>query len=188
MRAGLGVLPRIVADGHEIYADKLTWREARARLAADYDPYHALLRHRLESLRARFGTAVLIDCHSMPVTAVNAMTPLGGRRPDIILGDDEGGSCDGLLMDTLAALFTQAGLHVSRNRVYTGGYITRHYGLGGQGFHAIQIEINRALYMDQQAMEPNAGFVTLKGTITRIIQALPARLGSLWSPGRAAAE
>ncbi|HHN66557.1 MAG TPA: N-formylglutamate amidohydrolase, partial [Thermopetrobacter sp.] len=88
VRAGLGVLPRVVADGHEIYAGKLTWREAQARLAASYDPYHALLRRRLEELRARFGAALLIDCHSMPATAVNAMTPLGGRRPDVILGDD----------------------------------------------------------------------------------------------------
>ena len=188
VRAGLGVLPRIVADGHEIYAGKLAWREAQARLAEGYDPYHALLRHRLESLRARFGAAVLIDCHSMPATAAEAMTPLGARRPDIILGDDEGGSCDGLLMDALAALFTQAGFNVSRNRVYTGGYITRHYGLGGLGFHAIQIEINRALYMDQRAMEPHAGFAALKGVITRIVRALPAYLSALWAHGRAAAE
>ncbi len=186
--AGLGVIPRLVAEGMEIYDSPLPWSEARARLKNGYWPYHERLGRLLLHLRERYGQAVLLDCHSMPASAARAMTPLGGRKPHIILGDRNGTSCSPLLTDVLEALFTAAGLRVSRNRVYTGGYITNHYGAAGLGMHAIQIEINRELYMDERNLAPSAEYDDLKRIITGVIRALPRRISRLWGGMPIAAE
>lgn len=186
--AGLGVIPRLVAEGMEIYGQPLSWSEAEERLRTGYIPYHERLRRLLLHLRDHHGQAVLIDCHSMPASAARAMTPLGGRRPHIILGDRNGTSCSSLLTDVLEQLFHAAGLRVSRNRVYAGGYITDHYGASGLGMHAIQIEINRELYMDENHLVPSSGFEDLKRIITGIIHALPARIARLWGGLPIAAE
>ncbi len=186
--AGLGVIPRLVAEGMEIYTRPLPWSEAEERLRSGYHPYHERLRRLLLHLRTQYGQAVLIDCHSMPASAARAMTPLGGRKPHIILGDRNGTSCSSLLTDVLEQLFRAAGLRVSRNRVYAGGYITDHYGASGFGMHAIQIEINRELYMDEDRLAPSNGFGDLKRIITGIIHALPARISRLWGGMPIAAE
>ena len=188
VRSGLGVIPEVVSEGRRIYAGRIPAAEAKRRLEEGYFPWHLGLKNLLESLRRQHGQAVLIDCHSMPATAVRAMTPLGSRPPDIILGDCEGTSCARLLTDVLEALFSEAGLNVSRNRVYSGGFITRHYGLGGLGFQAIQIEISRTLYMKEGRCETTEGFATLKTIIDAVLAALPERLAPLWSIRREAAE
>ncbi len=182
-RAGLGVIPQFISEGQGIYTRPLRWDEAKERIEGYWRPYHEALRGLLEQARERFGTAVLIDCHSMPESAARAMTPLSLRQPDIILGDGEGTSCDALLTDTLERLFRQAGLNVRRNRVYTGGYITRHYGLEGFGAHAVQIEINRRLYTKPFAYELTDDFLRLRQLITRIIARLPELLAPLWERG-----
>jgi len=186
--AGLGVIPRLVAEGMEIYARQLSWSEAEERLRTGYHPYHERLRRLLLHLRDHHGQAVLIDCHSMPASAARAMTPLGGRKPHVILGDRNGASCSPLLTDALEELFTAAGLRVSRNRVYAGGYITGHYGASGLGMHAIQIEINRELYMQKGGYRPSSGFRRLQAAISGIIAQLPQHLSPLWSAMRPAAE
>ena len=188
VKAGLGVIPRIVSRGKTIHARKLTLREAQARLAEGYDPYHAQLTALVRRQQRLFGQAVLIDCHTMPASAARAMTPLAGKRPHVILGDRDGESCSPLLTDTLDYLFTRAGLRVSRNRVYSGGHITRHYGASGLGAHAIQIEINRELYMRPGCYEPTADFHDLQAIVTGIVRELPARLTPLWRPLHQAAE
>ncbi len=186
--AGLGVIPRLVAEGREIYRKPLPWSEAEKRLKTGYRPYHERLRRLLLHLRDHHGQAVLVDCHSMPASAARAMTPLGGRRPHVILGDRNGTSCSPLLTDALEELFTAAGLRVSRNRVYAGGYITGHYGVSGLGMHAIQIEINRELYMDEPRLAPSADYEELKRIITGVIRALPTRIARLWGGMSIAAE
>ncbi len=186
--AGLGVIPRLVAEGMEIYDRPLSWSEAEERLRTGYHPYHERLRRLLLHLRDHHGQAVLVDCHSMPASAARAMTPLGGRRPHVILGDRNGTSCSPLLTDALEELFTAAGLRVSRNRVYAGGYITGHYGASGLGMHAIQIEINRELYMDERRLAPSADYEELKRIITGVIRALPRRISRLWGGMPIAAE
>ncbi|HHN72569.1 MAG TPA: N-formylglutamate amidohydrolase, partial [Thermopetrobacter sp.] len=188
VRAGLGVIPRIVAEGMEIHPGPLAPEEARRRLEEGYFPWHAGLRALLDGLRREHGQAVLIDCHSMPASAARAMTPLGGRRPHVILGDCEGASCSRLLTDVLYELFTAQGLVVARNRVYTGGFITRHYGLCGLGFQAIQIEINRELYMEEGRCRPGPGFARLRTIIDTVLEALPERLALLWRGLPQAAE
>ncbi len=186
--AGLGVIPRLVAEGMEIYDRPLSWSEAEERLRTGYHPYHERLRRLLLHLRDHHGQAVLVDCHSMPASAARAMTPLGGRRPHVILGDRNGTSCSPLLTDALEELFTAAGLRVSRNRVYAGGYITGHYGASGLGMHAIQIEINRELYMDERRLAPSADYEELKRIITGVIRALPHHISRLWGGMPIAAE
>ena len=183
-RAGLGVIPRIISEDREIYAAPLSWAEAEQRIESAWKPYHARLQSLLEDVRARFGTAILIDCHSMPESAARAMTPLSLRQPDIILGDVNGTSCDALLTDTLHRLFADAGLNVRRNRVYTGGYITRQYGLEGFGAHAIQIEINRRLYTTPGDYRLTEDFFDLQKIITGIVHALPKLLAPLWRENR----
>ena len=183
-RAGLGVIPRIISEGREIYAHRLTWAEAQHRIDSAWKPYHARLRALLEETRSHFGTAILIDCHSMPESAAKAMTPLSLRQPDIILGDANGTACDALLTDTLHRLFAEAGLNVRRNRVYTGGYITRQYGLQGFGAHAIQIEINRRLYTRPGDYRLTEDFFDLQKIISGIVHALPALLAPLWREKR----
>ncbi len=188
VRSGLGVIPEVVSEGRRIYKGKIPAVEAVRRLEQGYFPWHLGLKKLLEGLRQKHGQAILIDCHSMPATAVRAMTPLGSRPPDIILGDCEGTSCTNLLTDALEDLFVRSGLNVSRNRVYTGGFITRHYGLAGLGYQAIQIEISRTLYMKEGRCETTDGFVVLKSIIDEVLSFLPERLSPLWATRREAAE
>ena len=178
--AGLGVIPQVVTEGREIYAHRLSWAEAQARIRDYWRPYHHKLQELTLTAMARFGAAVVIDCHSMPESAARAMTPLSLRQPEIILGDREGTSCAALVTDVLERLFKDAGFVVRRNRVYTGGYITQSYGLRGLGAHAIQIEINRRLYQRPGSFAPGEAFFTLAETIGAIVRALPEKLKPLW--------
>ncbi len=161
--AGLGSLPRIAAGGEEIYARKLTSAEGEARLSQIHDPYHERVQLELQSLRLRHGLAVLIDCHSMP-----SKQPSQRGLPDIILGDRFGSSCDSRLTGRVERAFKAAGLSVIRNAPYAGGFTTRRYGRPKTGIHALQIEINRALYMDEDTLEMHSGFADLKDILVQI--------------------
>jgi N-formylglutamate amidohydrolase len=163
VNAGLGVIPRIVRDGAEIYRDKLPPREAEERLARLYRPYHAALTKLIEMTYARFGVAVLIDCHSMPSAAV---------VPDIVLGDRYGMSASPALMHYAERVFEAQGFAVARNAPYAGGYTTHLHGRPMRGVHALQIEINRALYLDEERIEPSPRFESLRGRIAEAMAAL----------------
>lgn len=161
--AGLGSLPRIAASGQEIYARKLTRKEGEDRLSQIHDKYHERLQLELQSLRLRHGLAVLIDCHSMP-----SKQPGQKDLPDIILGDRFGASCDAKLTSRVERAFKASGLSVKRNAPYAGGFTTRRYGRPKQGIHALQIEINRALYMDEGTLELHDGFDRLRDTLMQV--------------------
>ena len=163
--AGLGVIPRIVRDGAEIYRGKLDGAEAAARLTQLYQPYHQALAALLEETRACFGVAVLIDCHSMPSALA---------VPDIVLGDRYGASAAPALTARAEAAFTREGFSVARNTPYAGGHTTALYGNKAQGCHALQIEINRALYLDEERIAKKASFESVKGRLTRAIAHLTA--------------
>ncbi|MGN6150078.1 MAG: N-formylglutamate amidohydrolase [Rhizomicrobium sp.] len=165
VNAGLGVIPRIVRDGAEIYRAKLPASEAEMRLAHLYRPYHAALSTLLEDTRARFGCAVLIDCHSMPSAAA---------IPDAVLGDRYGMSAAHALMRKAEYDFERQGFTVARNTPYAGGYSTHLYGRPMLGLHALQIEINRALYLDEDRIEPNARFADVARRIGDALRALTA--------------
>ncbi|MEJ1160189.1 N-formylglutamate amidohydrolase [Prosthecomicrobium sp. N25] len=163
---GLGTIARIVAEQEEIYARPLEVDEALERIEGIYKPYHAALRKMLARLHVSFGYAVLVDCHSMP----SVIRGLDQRsRPDIVLGDRYGTSCWSGLVDSAVEILTGLGYAVARNKPYAGGFITEHYGRPGKGLHALQIEINRALYMNEDTYEPHAGFGRLAADLSTFV-------------------
>lgn len=163
---GLGTLPRVIGDQIEIYAGKLTLAEALARIDEAYVPYHQRLRAELAARHARHGAVVLLDLHSMPSSGAWR----GGSGPaDIIIGDRFGASAHGMLVNRLEEALTRAGFRVERNQPYAGGYITEHYGRPRLGWHAVQIEINRALYMDEARLSLHAGFERVSRLLSAVL-------------------
>lgn len=181
---GLGTVARVVADGEEIYREKLPISALMTRIDQLYFPFHAELSRLIEQTKEQFGYAILIDCHSMPSTA---MTPGGNSRPDIVVGDRFGASCDQRLSILAREAFRRRGYTVQMNRPYAGGYITEHHGRPGRAVHALQLEINRGLYLNEKALEPNDGFAGLQRDLTAIAADLFEAAPQLFER-RAAAE
>lgn len=182
--AGLGVIPRVAAHGLDIYAGRLRHAEIAGRLAAVHAPYHATLAGLLEDARRRWGFAVLLDCHSMPTPP----SALGGA-PQIVVGDRFGASASAGLVAAVERHFAAAGLRVARNAPYAGGYTTSHHGRPAAGVHAVQIEIDRALYMDPARLVRHAGFDRVAVILAGLIATLPAIAAGLdLSPFACAAE
>jgi len=174
LTAGLGVIPRVVAEGREIMDGKITLFEAESRIARGYRPYHNCLSRLLMDTRDRFGMAILFDCHSMPSVARKVALPCGGVMPDIVLGDRYGSSCANWLYDAVHAAFSEAGFVVARNAPFAGGHITQAYGQPAQNIHALQIEIDRGLYMDEAKLLPHAGFEVTRSRLAQVIVQLVA--------------
>ena len=173
--AGLGAIARVVSEGQEIYRRKLTFAEARGRIEAVHTPYHAALTRLIQEAKAAFGRAVVIDWHSMPSAAARAGRD---RACDIVLGDRFGAACAGVLTKTVERELEALGYRVARNSPYAGGYTTEHYGRPARRVHALQIEINRAIYMNEATLEPTPGVEGLK----RDLEALTCALtGADWS-------
>ncbi len=181
---GLGTIARIVSEADEIYREPLSVEAALERINRLYTPYHETLKALLLEAQKEFGLAVLIDCHSMPS---NPMTEQGVSRPDFVLGDRFGASCSGELTRLAAAQLKALGYVIALNKPYAGGYITEHYGRPHKGQHALQIEVNRALYMDETSFEKSAGFDRLRQDLETVMRALMAGVSGLAIP-RAAAE
>ncbi|SHH40194.1 N-formylglutamate amidohydrolase [Cognatishimia maritima] len=172
--SGLGVIPRVVSNARPIYRGKLSVAEAESRLHAYWHPYHNALQALLDDSRRLFGRAILVDCHSMPHEALEHVRTKSGKRPEIVLGDRFGASADGDIVDMIEAAFESAGFVVSRNAPFAGAFVTQHYGRPSRRQHAIQVEIDRALYMDERRIAPNAQFDTfrdvLNGVISQIVE------------------
>lgn len=181
---GLGTIARIVSETDEIYREPLSVGAALERINRLYTPYHDTLSSLLAEAQRDFGCAVLIDCHSMPSSPIAEQ---GGMRPDFVLGDRFGTSCNGELTSLAAAQLKVLGYAVALNKPYAGGYITEHYGRPHKGQHVLQIEINRALYMDETSFEKSGGFERLRGDLEAMVGALIAGVPGLAVP-RAAAE
>ena len=169
---GLGTIARVVADSTEIYRAPLSYAEADHRIRTLYMPYHQALSDLLETTFRRFGCAVLLDCHSMPSLAGPFEDDMGTSRADIVLGDRYGVSAAPALTDTAERILTDLGYSVVRNTPYAGGFNTEHYGRPAQCLHALQIEINRALYMDEARVTRAAGL----NRLTRDMGEFVARL------------
>ncbi len=172
---GLGTIARVVGDGSEIYFEKLSYREAEWRIRTLYEPYHRALRALLDETRRRFGYAILIDCHSMPSVGGPADCDRGMCRPDVVLGDRFGTTAAPAVVDMAEATLRRLGYSVARNSPYAGGFITEHYGKPLRGIHALQIEINRQIYMDELRVQRGPGFQR----VARGMAALAAALAAL---------
>ena len=164
--AGLGVIPRLVGDAQPIYRELMPVAAALKRITLLHRPYHARLGELLDSAQARFGFAVLIDCHSMPSTSPD----VGGC--DVVLGDRYGSSAARWIMECLDSALRASGLVVRRNKPYAGGYITEHYGAPVAGRHAVQIEINRSLYMDERTLALGDAAGPLSVALSKMVAAL----------------
>jgi N-formylglutamate amidohydrolase len=182
---GLGTIPRVVADGQEIYRGRVRVDEALRRIEALYKPYHRALRGLLQRTARSFGHAVLLDCHSMPSSSLNRDE---AAKVDVVLGDRYGTSCTGALIDLVDSNLRCRGFSVARNKPYAGGFITEHYGEPALGRHALQIEINRALYMDERTLVRTPTFPHLARELTATLGAVIAEIGGELDPPRVAAE
>jgi N-formylglutamate amidohydrolase len=181
---GLGTIARIVADGEEIYGTPISVAEGLDRIERYYKPYHQDLRSLIDQASRKFGTAVIIDCHSMPSSRV---TQESRRRPDFVLGDRYGTSCTSILTDVAQETLQRLGYTVARNKPYAGGFITETYGNPSDGLHALQIEINRSLYMDEIRYARAGGFAWLVADITHVCRRMMSISVEALRPGRAAA-
>ena len=172
--AGLGTIPRVVATGEEIYGGPLNFADAARRIENYYIPYHDALKGLIDKTIARFGCCLLVDCHSMPSIGGPMDSDSGLKRLDAVLGDCHGSSCAPFVTEAAERTMASLGFRVARNNPYAGGFTTRHYGRPQSGIHALQIEFNRVLYMDEIKIEPKNGLHDLKRRVRRLIEALMA--------------
>jgi N-formylglutamate amidohydrolase len=170
--AGFGAIARIVGEGQEIYARKLTFAEARDRVETVHRPYHEALRGLVDETLMDHGVAILMDWHSMPSAAARPSDSAPGC--DVVLGDRFGGACSPAVSRRVETELTAMGYAVARNAPYAGGYTTEHYGRPGRRVHALQIEVNRALYMNEATLEPSEGFTRLKSDLNGLFSILAA--------------
>jgi N-formylglutamate amidohydrolase len=182
--AGLGTLARVVANGAEIYRDKLKFADARKRIETLYMPYHEALEALVAARVAENGRCALVDCHSMPSVGGPMDRDPGRPRLDFVLGDGFGTACAPALVEATENYLKRLGYAVGRNDPYAGGFITRHYGAPRAGRHALQIEINRQLYMDELAIAKNAGFGALRAALAGLVREL-ARIAPTLPTARA---
>ncbi|TCS60933.1 N-formylglutamate amidohydrolase [Varunaivibrio sulfuroxidans] len=172
--AGLGTIAKVVTNGENIYAGKLSVEEALWRIETYYRPYHAALKGLLDATYARFGCVLLIDCHSMPSIGGPMDRDPGLNRVDMVLGDAHGLACTPRITNRVKVALKNLGYRVLHNNPYAGGFTTRHYGQPKRHRHALQIEVNRALYMNEDAITKNDTFTTLQTDISRLIEAIVA--------------
>ncbi len=170
--AGLGTIARVAASGKEIYKKKLRFADAAERINTFYRPYHRTLQELIEQTRARFGHCLLIDCHSMPSVGSPTDLDVGAKRVDFVLGDCFGASCAPQVTSKVVELLEDLGYRVVLNTPYSGGYTTLHYGNPSAKVHALQIEINRSLYLDEATFEPSQRMGALIENINKLIAAL----------------
>jgi N-formylglutamate amidohydrolase len=167
--SGLGVIPRVVANGRHIYRGKLPLVEAHERIAQYWRPYHDQLQTLLDESVNKFGEAILIDCHSMPNEALETVGPPGAPRPDIVIGDRFGATAGSCVVEHVEAAFASAGFRVARNMPFAGAFIAQHYGRPSRNQHALQVEIDRGLYMNERTLEPNGNFTAFKTLLETVI-------------------
>jgi len=181
---GLGTIARIVSESDEIYREPLSVEAALERINRLYTPYHETLSGLLLEAKREFGLAVLIDCHSMPSSPT---ADKSAGRPDFVLGDRFGTSCSGGLTRLAASTLEAQGYAVTLTKPYAGGYITEHYGRPHKAQHVLQIEINRALYMNETSFAKSQGFDQLQEGLETMVRGLIPGIPGLAIP-RAAAE
>jgi N-formylglutamate deformylase len=175
--AGLGTIAKVVASGEPIYAVKLPFAEAERRIYTYWRPFHDILSRLIGDIKARFGYCLVIDCHSMPSGGHGKRA--NSRPVDFVLGDLHGSACASRVTRMAEALLTGKGYLVRRNDPYAGGFITRHYGRPAEDVHVLQIEIARALYMDEARFERLPGFSAVQRRIADLVAAITLQVHDL---------
>ena len=172
VRAGFGTIAKLVASGAEIYAGKMSFAEAERRIDTLYRPYHRALEGLIKTTLHDFGAAFVLDCHSMPSVGGPTDRDRGTPRPDIVLGDRFGASCEPAVVETAERILRDLDFTVRRNEPYAGAYTTAHYGQPGKRVHALQIEVNRRLYMNEATVARSRDLPQLKRKMNRFIAAM----------------
>ncbi len=163
VKNGLGTVARVVSEYEAIYKTRLPVEVVLNRIERLYKPYHAVLSQQLDKIYKAWGQSILVDCHSMP-----SFAPVGRihKQDDIVIGDRYGASCDKNITMSIKESLVKRGYNVALNKPYAGGFITQNYGLPEKGQHAVQIEINRAIYMNENTLEKSNDFSVVKQDIT----------------------
>lgn len=177
-RSGLGLIPRRIGNGPELVRGKLTRDSVRLRIECDHHPYHQAISDALAAARDRFGIAVLLDCHSMPPLRPDA----AGDRPLVVVGNRYGHSAAHSIVECVEATVQAHGLPVSRNAPYAGGYSLDQHGKPETGIHALQVEIDRSLYLDEALDAPGAGLGAMQVLLSATFDALVKRAALLAQP------
>ena len=169
IEAGLGVVPRVVSEGRAIYRGKISMTEANRRLRDHWRPYHDALARQIDESVRMFGRAILVDLHSMPRAALEMSIRPGEPRPDVVLGDRFGTTAAPEIVDRVEEAFALAGFRVTRNRPFAGGYTTARYGCPARRVHAVQMEIDRGIYMDEAGIRPHDGFDGVRARLSGVM-------------------
>jgi len=185
---GLGTIPRIVSEGEDIYRGRIDFGDARKRIEQIYLPYHRTLSALTNAVLSKVGEVLLVDCHSMPASATAHVAPQVAGGVDVVLGDRFGASCAEDISDFVETELRSRGLTVLRNKPYAGGFITQNHGAPHRGQHALQIEINRSLYMNEATFEKTSGFQEIREILSDLTAALLPYLEERFSPQQLAAE
>jgi N-formylglutamate amidohydrolase len=170
--AGLGTIAKVICSGEEIYREKLHFDDAKQRITSFHIPYHKALESLVEKTEERFGICLLLDCHSMPSIGGPMDRDHERKRADMVLGDRHGTSCAAQISEAAKQCLEEMGFSVLCNEPYAGGFTTRHYGRKNKNTHALQIEINRALYMDEKTLTPNETFDGLSEKLSLLVKTL----------------
>nr|ADI20353.1 N-formylglutamate amidohydrolase [uncultured alpha proteobacterium EB080_L27A02] len=168
--SGLGVIPRIVSKGNNIQSGKMTIEQANLRLDKSYFPYHYKLKKLLDQTKLEFGKVILIDCHSMPMRSTHSLRSSDGKSPNIVLGNRFGSSCSSDIMEQIKSSFEDAGFRVSQNIPFSGAYILKNYGRPSINEHAVQIEIDRGLYLNEKLVEKSDKYYDLEYKLKTVIR------------------
>lgn len=185
---GLGTIPRIVAEGEDIYRGRIDFTEARQRIEEVYLPYHRTLAALTNAVLSSRGEVLLVDCHSMPASATAHVTPAVHGGVDVVLGDRFGSSCAEDIAAIVEESLKKHGMRVLRNKPYAGGFITQNYGAPHRNQHALQIEINRSLYMTEATLEKTSDFQVIKTILSDMARTLLQYVGERFQPLQLAAE
>ena len=185
---GLGTIPRIVSEGEDIYRGRLDFAEARKRIEQIYLPYHRTLSALTNAVISKAGEVLLVDCHSMPASATAHVAPPGAGMIDVVLGDRFGASCAEEISAFIEENLRRHGLRVLRNKPYAGGFITQNHGAPHRGQHALQIEINRGLYMNEASLEKSSDFEHVRAVLEDMVKALLPYVEDRFRPTRLAAD
>jgi N-formylglutamate amidohydrolase len=185
---GLGTIARVVGEAQEIYARRLPVEEALNRIETLYKPFHRQLRRLMRASWEAFGATVLIDCHSMPSSLGKGLRLEDRIKADIVLGDRYGTSCHPAIVDLVQRELSRLGYSVQRNKPYAGGFITEHYGNPAAGWHALQIELNRGLYLEEHSLQRSPGFAALQRDLTHVAHLLGDLVATFGNDRAAAAE
>lgn len=185
---GLGTIPRIVSEGEDIYRGRIDFGEARRRIESVYIPYHRTLSALTNAVLTKAGEVLLVDCHSMPATATAHVVPPASGPVDVVLGDRFGASCAEDISAFIEERLRHHGMRVLRNKPYAGGFITQNHGAPHRGQHAVQIEINRSLYMNEATLEKSDNFEAVRQVLADLSATLLPHLEERFRPARLAAE